>query len=203
MAENENRFQVCFKSKAGTKIIFKFYFLLGDVEWDGLRKKWNHKKLNSKYLQFFTRGDTYYSQEQGFWVLVVGGLTPFFAPLQNNFQRNFESSQIDSFDIKRHHQSDQIGLFIAVWATFQSLWQQLFLSKLPTFLCNVCKVIFQVKSFLGNFDRHLVTFYWSHCTPESLEVAFCLIFSSKFYFVGFGNGCWDRSERSKLIFKMS
>ena len=73
-------------------------------------------------------------------------------------------------------------------------------------LCNVCKVIFQVKSFLGNFDRHLVTFYWSHwshCTPESLEVAFCLIFSSKFYFVGFGNGCWDRSERSKLIFKMS
>ena len=104
---------------------------------------------------------------------------------------------------KTHHQSDQIGLFIAVWATFQSLWQQLFLSKLPTFLCNVCKVIFQVKSFLGNFDRHLVTFYWSHCTPESLEVAFCLIFSSKFYFVGFGNGCWDRSERSKLIFKMS
>ena len=27
-------------------------------------------------------------------------------------------------------------------------------------------MIFQVKSFLGNFYRHLATFYWSHC-PEA------------------------------------
>ena len=57
-------------------------------------------------------------------------------------------------------QCDQIGRFIGPWATFQSLWQQL------VFLGNVkvsTSLIFQVKTFLGNFYRHLATFYWSHC----------------------------------------
>ena len=38
------------------------------------------------------------------------------------------------------------------------------LPKLPTFLCNFLyrSMIFLVKSFLGNFYRHLVTSYWSH-----------------------------------------
>ena len=47
----------------------------------------------------------------------------------------------------------RLGDFIALWATFQRLWQQLFC---PNF-------IFLVKSFLGNFSRHLATLYWSHC----------------------------------------
>ena len=50
---------------------------------------------------------------------------------------------------------------------FASLWQQLILPKSPTFLGNFCKLskslIFLVKSFLGNFYRHLAIFYWSHC----------------------------------------
>ena len=42
------------------------------------------------------------------------------------------------------------------------------LPKSPTFLTNSCKVskflFFLVKSFLGNFYRHLATFHWSHCS---------------------------------------
>ena len=40
------------------------------------------------------------------------------------------------------------------------------LPKSPTFLGNFCKgvksIIFLVKSFLGNFYRHFVIFFWSH-----------------------------------------
>ena len=38
------------------------------------------------------------------------------------------------------------------------------LPKSPTFLGIFCKgvKIFQVKSFLGNFYRHLAIFFWSH-----------------------------------------
>ena len=37
-------------------------------------------------------------------------------------------------------QCDQIGRFIALWVTFQSLWQQLF-TKTAYILGNFCKVI--------------------------------------------------------------
>ena len=36
-------------------------------------------------------------------------------------------------------QCDQIGQFIGLWATFQSLWQQFNLPESPTFLGNLCK----------------------------------------------------------------
>ena len=36
-------------------------------------------------------------------------------------------------------QCDQIGRFIALWATYQSLWQQLLLPKSPIFLGIFCK----------------------------------------------------------------
>ena len=36
-------------------------------------------------------------------------------------------------------QCDQIGQYIALWGTFQSLWHQLFCQKLPTFLGYFCK----------------------------------------------------------------
>ena len=42
------------------------------------------------------------------------------------------------------------------------------LPKLPTFEAIFVKVSksfdFLVKSFLGRFNRHLATFYWSHCS---------------------------------------
>ena len=52
-------------------------------------------------------------------------------------------------------QCDQIGRFIALWSTFQSLRQQLFCPSCPHFQAIFVKVtkyfIFLVESFLGNF----------------------------------------------------
>ena len=62
-------------------------------------------------------------------------------------------------------QCDQIGRFIGLLATFQSLWQQLVCPNRPHCQAIFVKVsksfIFLVKSLLGNFYRHLATFYWS------------------------------------------
>ena len=73
-------------------------------------------------------------------------------------------------------QRDQIGRFIALWATFQSLWQQLFYPNCPHFWAIFMKLskhfIFLVKSFLGNFFRHLTTFYRSHWSCNTLVVVF-------------------------------
>ena len=59
-------------------------------------------------------------------------------------------------------QCDQIGWFIGLWATFESLWQQLFSPTLPhswAIFVKVTKyIIFLVKSFLSNFYRHLAIF---------------------------------------------
>ena len=65
------------------------------------------------------------------------------------------------------HQCDQIGRIIAHWATFLSLWQQLFSpnchifkqfvrgAKILHFSCEI--------SFGPIFYRLLATFYWSRC----------------------------------------
>ena len=70
-------------------------------------------------------------------------------------------------------QCDQIGRFIGFWATFQSLLHQLFCPNCPHSAAIFVKVsktlIFLVKSFLGNFYRHLATFYWSHCLGTYLR----------------------------------
>ena len=77
------------------------------------------------------------------------------------------------YPIRRlHKQYDQIWRFIWLWATFQSLWKQFICPNLPhsyTIFVKVSKsLIFLVKSFLGNFYRHLATFYWSHCSLQTL-----------------------------------
>ena len=55
-------------------------------------------------------------------------------------------------------QCDHIGRFIALWATFKSLWQKLFTQITHIFWQFLVKLskffIFLVKSFLGNFYRH-------------------------------------------------
>ena len=55
-------------------------------------------------------------------------------------------------------QCDQIGRYIGLWTTFQSLWQQLICPNLlrsQAIFVKVSKSItFLVKSFLGNFYRH-------------------------------------------------
>ena len=51
-----------------------------------------------------------------------------------------------------HNQCDQIGKFIGLLATIQSLWQQLISPNL------LHSLIFLVKSFWGNFYRHLAIF---------------------------------------------
>ena len=72
-------------------------------------------------------------------------------------------------------QCGQIGRFNRLWATFRSLWQQLNCPNLPYSCAIFVKVskslIFLVKSFLGNFYRHLATFYWSHWSePENVNI---------------------------------
>ena len=53
------------------------------------------------------------------------------------------------------------------------------LPQSPTFLGNFCKgvksIIFLVKSFLGNFDRHLAIFVWSHWRKLSEVSCWCQI----------------------------
>ena len=57
------------------------------------------------------------------------------------------------------NQCDQIGRFIGLWATFQSLWQQLICPS-STFYGNFCKgvKIFNFSSEIINFYRHLAIF---------------------------------------------
>ena len=55
----------------------------------------------------------------------------------------------------------------AIYCTLGNFSKPVATIILPTFLGNFCKAvkifIVPVKSFLGNFFRHLVNFYWSHC----------------------------------------
>ena len=65
-------------------------------------------------------------------------------------------------------QCDQIGRFITLWANFQSMWQQLF-GPNCSHLGNFCKGV----KILGNFYRHLATFYWSRCRHHTyLQIRF-------------------------------
>ena len=66
----------------------------------------------------------------------------------------------------------------AVWPDWAIYWTLGNFSKsvatinLTTFLGNFCKGIkifnFSGEIILGNFYRHLATFYWSHCWEETL-----------------------------------
>ena len=62
---------------------------------------------------------------------------------------------------------DQIGQFIGLYGNFSKLLATINSPKSSTFLAIFVKVlkslIFLVKSFFGNFYRHLATFYWSCC----------------------------------------
>ena len=76
-------------------------------------------------------------------------------------------------------QCDQIGRFIALWATFQSLWQQLFCPKSPTFLVNFCKVVeifhFARDIIFGQLLRTFGNFLQVTLpSPLPLNFVFCL-----------------------------
>ena len=84
-----------------------------------------------------------------------------------------------------YFQSDQIGCFIRLWASFLKPLATINLPKSPTFLGNFLKVsksiFFLVKPFLGNFYRHLAIFFWSHwssLSPFTFSFFFVLIFST-------------------------
>ena len=60
---------------------------------------------------------------------------------------------------------------VAIFCTLSNFLKPLAtinLTKSPTFSDNFCKGVkifhFLVKSFLGNFYRHLAIFFWSHCS---------------------------------------
>ena len=83
-------------------------------------------------------------------------------------------------------QCDQIGRFIALWATFQSLWQQLgILPKSPTFFCNLLKgpksFIFLVKSFLDNFYRQMAMFTGHAARDQSYKEKFPRKFALRWF----------------------
>ena len=56
-------------------------------------------------------------------------------------------------------QCDQIGRLLHFGQLFKACGN-IFLPKSPTFLGDFCKGV--NLSFMGNFYRHLATFYWSH-----------------------------------------
>ena len=62
------------------------------------------------------------------------------------------------------HQCAQIGRFIGLWATYQSLWQQLVLPKSPTFLGNFCKGVkffyFSSELILGQLFTGHIDWHW-------------------------------------------
>ena len=70
-------------------------------------------------------------------------------------------------------QCDQIGRFIELWATFQCIWKQLICPNPPHSEAIFVKVskslIFLMKSFLGNFYRHLALFIWSRWSRASIR----------------------------------
>ena len=71
-------------------------------------------------------------------------------------------------------QCDQIWRFFALWPTIQSWWQQLFYPNhahcSAIFVRQSKSFIFLVKSFLGNFYRHLAIFIWSHCRGRPYSI---------------------------------
>ena len=94
-------------------------------------------------------------------------------------------------------QCDQIGRFFALWSTIQSWWQQLFypnwLHCQAIFVKGSKSFIFLVKSYMGNFYRHLAIFIWSHwslCSwpPVYLDwimlLFLCWMNSRSFYLFG-------------------
>ena len=66
--------------------------------------------------------------------------------------------------------------FFALWPTIQNRWQQIFYPNCPHCKAIFVKVsksfIFLVKSFLGNFYRHLAIFIWSYWM---VPICFCMV----------------------------
>ena len=79
------------------------------------------------------------------------------------------------------NQCDQIGRFIARWATFQSQWQQLFYPNCPhlyeIFWKGVKIFHFSSEIILGHFYRHLATFFWSQWSSQWHSGFSCFGFS--------------------------
>ena len=71
---------------------------------------------------------------------------------------------------KPHNQCDQIGRFIVLWATIQSLWQHLiYPNLLPSYAIFVTiskSFIFLVKSFLSGHTAH---------NPHTMQALYCLL----------------------------
>ena len=85
--------------------------------------------------------------------LCIGVMLPLICFARNNI---FHFSIIQT-------QCDQIGQFIALWATFQSLWRQLFCPNHPHFRQLLSKIFnFSSGIIFGQLLSTLGDFYWSH-----------------------------------------
>ena len=82
------------------------------------------------------------------------------------------------------HNLRSVWPYLAIYRTLGNFSKPLTLinvPKSPTFLGNFWKggkiFMFLVKSFLGNFNRHLATFYWSHCQgPTYVGTFYCSLY---------------------------
>ena len=95
---------------------------------------------------------------------IIMSLTVVFS--EHNCFKLYLITQMGFLIAKRRIQCAQIWRFFVFWASIQSRWQQLLYPNTPHCQAILAKVsksfIFQVKSFLGNFYRHLAIFFWSH-----------------------------------------
>ena len=92
-------------------------------------------------------------------------------PKKSKERERERSKQMDTeCQTEGQEQCDQIGRFNALWATFQSLWQQLFYPNRPDFLAifvNLSKsLIFLVEIIYGQLLQTFDDFYWSHWLGE-------------------------------------
>ena len=108
-----------------------------------------------RYTTNYVRSERGFTQCPNQWTLTVEG----------RFSVLLVSSEIDSIQLL-HYQCDQIGRFIGLGATFQSLRPQLICPNLlhsKAIFVKVSKsLIFLVKLFLGNFYGHLAILQWPH-----------------------------------------
>ena len=119
-------------------------------------------------------------------VTLINIWTTFYSYIWSHWTRS-RSCQIfieffPDFDFRICKLIDEVLLVTSVWPDWGIYWTlgnflkpllTINLPKSATFLGNFVKVskslFFLVKSFIGNFYRHLAAFYWSHCWSVNLR----------------------------------
>ena len=99
------------------------------------------------------------------------------------FRFIFYSAAINQLALKSRRRTVTSPPVWPDWAIYWTL-AAINLPKSPTYLGNFCGGVkvyhFLVKSFLGNFYRHLPILFWSHCSPQTI-LPFLLVTTNVFF----------------------